>query len=80
MSLIEIMRLTGPGGGADPERVSVFGTLIIFLFMGIPCKREFAEESSLSSGFGRSKVKFNIELKWKQNIWYNARYISVIKY
>lgn len=46
MSLIEIMRLTGPGGGAEPERVSVFGTLIIFLFMGIPWRRRVTEEGS----------------------------------
>lgn len=49
MSLIEIMRLTGPGGGwrqKERDRVSVFGTLIIFLFMGIPWKREESEEGS----------------------------------
>lgn len=47
MSLIEIMRSKGPGlegDGLAAESISVFETLIIFLFMGIPWKRKLTEE------------------------------------
>lgn len=48
MSLIEIMRSKGPGlgwgDGLATESISVFETLIIFLFMGIPWKRKLTEE------------------------------------
>lgn len=63
--------LDGAWWGAEPERVSVFGTLIIFLFMGIPYKREVAEESSLSFGIWSSKVlcRTKLETEYIINIY-----------